>query len=65
MLDRLAVGIADRRVLHLCGQYLRRTTERGGHYGEARCGIALGGPLSPVIGALFLASWMRRWSSTG
>ena len=55
LLDRLAVCISDRRVLNLCGQYLRRTTERGGHYWEARCGIALGCPLSPVIGALFLA----------
>jgi hypothetical protein len=55
LLDRLAVCISDHRVLNLCGQYLRRTAERGGHYWEARCGIPLGCPLSPVMGALFLA----------
>lgn len=30
LLDQLAVHIADRRVLNLLGQYLRRTSERGG-----------------------------------
>jgi hypothetical protein len=45
---------ADRRVLNLIGQYLRRTAERGGLYWESERGIALGCALSPLIGAFFL-----------
>jgi RNA-directed DNA polymerase len=32
LLDQLAVHIKDRRVLNLIGQYLRRTSERGGSF---------------------------------
>jgi RNA-directed DNA polymerase len=32
LLDQLAVHTKDRRVLNLMGQYLRRTSERGGSF---------------------------------
>ncbi len=54
LLDRLAVYIADRQVLNLIAQYLRRCAEWGGLFWEATKGIALGSPLSPIIGAFFL-----------
>jgi hypothetical protein len=53
-LDQLAVHIKDRRVLNLMGQYLRRTSERGGSFWDYQKGISLGCPLSPLIGAFFL-----------
>jgi hypothetical protein len=57
LFDRLAGCIQDRRVLNLCGQYLRRTVERAGCrlYWEMRRGLFLGCPLSPVLGAFYLA----------
>jgi len=54
LLDRLAVHIKDNRVLSLLGQYLRRTSERGGSFWDYDKGISLGCPLSPLIGAFFL-----------
>jgi RNA-directed DNA polymerase len=39
LLDQLAVHIKDRRVLNLMGQYLRRTSERGGRSGTTRKGF--------------------------
>ena len=54
LLDWLAAHISDRQVLHIIGQYLRRCAERGGLYWDHRQGIALGSPLSPILGAFFL-----------
>jgi Reverse transcriptase (RNA-dependent DNA polymerase). len=54
LLDQLAVHIKDKRVLNLLGQYLRRTSERGGVFRDYERGISLGCPLSPLIGAFFL-----------
>jgi RNA-directed DNA polymerase len=54
LLDRLAVYIPDRAVLNIIAQYLRRCAERGGLFWEYNKGIALGSPLSPLIGAFFL-----------
>jgi len=54
LLDQLAVHITDRRVLNLMGQYLRRTSERGGVFWDYQNSISLGCPLSPLIGAFFL-----------
>jgi len=54
LLDQLAVHLKDRRVLNLIGQYLRRTSERGGAFWDYDKGISLGCPLSPLIGAFFL-----------
>ncbi len=41
-------------MLNLIGQYLGRCAERGGLYWEYTKGIALGCPLSPILGAFFL-----------
>jgi RNA-directed DNA polymerase len=54
LLDRLTVHIADWHVLNLIGQCLRRCAERGGLYWDHQKGIALGSPLSPILGAFFL-----------
>jgi RNA-directed DNA polymerase len=54
LLDRLAVYITDQQVLNLIGQYLRRCAERGGLVWDHTQGIALGSPLSPILGAFFL-----------
>lgn len=54
LLDRLAAPIPDRAVLNLIGQYLRRCAERGGLFWDHRQGLALGSPLSPILGAFFL-----------
>ena len=53
-LNQLAVHIKDRRLLNLIGQYLRRTSERGGSFWDYEKGISLGCPLSPLIGSFFL-----------
>ncbi len=54
LLDQLAFHIKDRRVLNLVGQYLRRTSERGGSFWDYEKGISLGCPLSPLMGGFFL-----------
>ena len=54
LLDRLAEFIQDPRVLNLIRQYLKRTVECGGLFWGFEKGIALGCPLSPVMGAFFL-----------
>jgi hypothetical protein len=54
LLDRLAVYLPDHRVLNLIAQYLKRCAERGGLFWDSRKGIALGSPLSPILGAFFL-----------
>ena len=55
LLDRLARYVHDPRLLRLVGQYLRRCTERGGMFWDARSGIPRGSSLSPILGAFFLA----------
>lgn len=49
LLDQLAVHLKDQRVLDLIGQYLRRTSERGGSFLDYEKGISLGLPY-PFIG---------------
>jgi len=49
LMDRLAFYIGDRHILNLLGQYLRRTSERGGEFWDYEKGISLGCPLSPLI----------------
>jgi len=53
-------AIPDRRLDHLLRQYLRRVSERGGLFWSFTRGIALGCPLSPLMGAFFLHSLDRR-----
>ena len=55
LLDRLAAVVSDPRVLNLVGQYCQRSAERGGLFFDYPRGIPLGCPLSPVLGAFFLA----------
>lgn len=65
LMDRLAALIKDRRVLNLIGQYLKRCAERGGLYWEYNRGIALGSPLSPIMGAFFLYELDARLEKLG
>ena len=65
LMERLARVIQDRRVLNLVEQYLRRTAEQGGLFWESDRGIPLGCPLSPIIGAFFLAELDQRLERTG
>ena len=64
LIERLSRVIHDRRVLNLIEQYLRRTAERGGLFWESDRGIPLGCPLSPIIGAFFLAELDQRLELT-
>jgi RNA-directed DNA polymerase len=64
-MDRLAGRIREPSILNLLGQYLRRTAESGGWFWDHERGISRGGPLSPLIGAFFLAELDRRISVTG
>ncbi len=65
LLDQLANHMRDRVVLNLIGQYLRRTSERGGQFWSYDKGISLGCPLSPLIGAFFLSELDRRMERSG
>ena len=65
LLDRLAVVIPERDVLNLVGQMCGRVAEGGGFYHEFRRGIPLGCPLSPLLGAFFLAELDARLEATG
>jgi RNA-directed DNA polymerase len=56
LLDLLAPQIAEPLMLNLIGQYLKRRAERGGLVWEYRQGIALGCPLSPLLGAALLTT---------
>ena len=47
-------SISDPRVLRLVTHYVRRSVEGGGHEWSDTQGIALGCPLSPVLGAFLL-----------
>jgi hypothetical protein len=54
LLDRLAVYLPDHGVLNRIAQCLKCCAERGGLLWGYRKGIALGSPLSPILGAFFL-----------
>ena len=65
LMDRLALVIPDRGVLCLLGQYMKRTSERGGWFYEHDKGISLGCPLSPLMAAFFLHELEERMERTG
>lgn len=65
LLDRLAVYLPDRAVLNLIAQYLKCCAERGGLFWDYRKGIALGSPLSPIIGAFFLTELDEAFEKLG
>ena len=52
-------------MLNLLGQYLRRSSERGGVFRDCELGISLGCPLSPLIGAFFLKELDQRMARSG
>ena len=52
--EQLSKHIPDKGVLRLLWHYMRRCAERGGMFYDIECGISLGCPLSPLMGALFL-----------
>ncbi len=54
MFDLAEEYIDDPFVLRLIWNYLRRTVCFGENYREVTCGISLGCPLSPLMGALYL-----------
>ena len=53
--SRLADHVGDWRVLSLLWQSMQRSSERGGVMRVHSRGIPLGSPLSPLLGAFFLA----------
>ena len=65
LMERLSRIIQDRRVLDLIERYLRRTAEQHGLFWESEQGISLGSPLSPILGAFFLAELDQRLEGTG
>ncbi len=65
LLDQLAGYVKDRHVLNLLGQYLRRSSERGGQFWDYEKGISLGCPLSPLIGAFYLGELDQRMARSG
>ncbi len=65
LLDRLVNVMGDRRVLALLRGYLGRTVYDGGFYEDVQCGIALGCPLSPLMGALYLSELDQAMEARG
>ena len=64
LLDRLAEHIADRTVMNLLGQYLRRSICDGGNYIDIERGISLGCPLSPLMAAFYLHELDRQFEQS-
>lgn len=65
LMSQLTPRIKDSRVLNLVEQYIRRTVYRDGYYEDIKRGISLGCPLSPIMGALYLAVLDQRMEQTG
>jgi hypothetical protein len=65
LMERLARHVHDRTILNLCGQYMKRTAEQAGWFWDHDRGISLGCPLSPLIGAFFLADLDACMERTG
>ncbi len=63
--DQLTAVLPDPRIGSLLGQYLRRTSERGGRFWEFTRGIPLGCSLSPLIGAFVLHALDARLERLG
>lgn len=55
LIERLAVYIKDRFILNLLWQSMSRCVDCGGVFRDIRRGIPRGSPLSPLLGAFFLA----------
>jgi Retron-type reverse transcriptase len=63
--EQLSKHIPDKGVLRLLWHYMRRCAERGGMFYDIQCGISLGSPLSPLMGALFLQLLDERMEQLG
>jgi RNA-directed DNA polymerase len=63
--EELSKYIPDKGVLRLLWQYMRWCAERGGLFYDIECGISLGCPLSPLMGALFLQTLDERMEPLG
>jgi len=65
LMAKLRERVDDVRVLDLLEQYVRRTVYCDGVYEDVARGISLGCPLSPLMGALYLAGLDERMEDTG
>ena len=63
--EQLSKHIQDKGVLRLLWHYMRRCAERGGMFYDIECGISLGCPLSPLVGALFLQTLDKQMEQLG
>lgn len=63
--EQLRRHIKDQRVLDLLKGYIERTVYYGGTWRDVKCGISLGCPLSPIMGALYLKELDDRMAETG
>ena len=64
LVERLARHVPDPEILRLVAVLTARTSERGGLF-RASGGLPLGCPLSPLLGAFFLAELDARLEATG
>ncbi len=65
LLEKLAVYIKDRFTLNLLWQSMHRCVERGGLFRDIARGLPRGSPLSPLLGAFFLAELDAGFDRTG
>jgi len=65
LMAQLRERVDDARVLDVLEQYVRRTVYCDGFYEDVARGICLGCPLSPLMGALYLAVLDERMAQTG
>ena len=65
LMGQLHERVDDAQVLDILEQYVRRTVYADGVYTDATRGICLGCPLSPLMGALYLAVLDERMAHTG
>ncbi len=54
LIAQLKQHVADTKVLDLLLQYMRRRIYHDGLYQDVKCGIPMGCPLSPLMGAIYL-----------
>lgn len=65
LFDQLSEYITDKYVLRLLWQYLKRAVCYGGLHRDVIRGISLGGPLSPLMGVLYLKPLDDTMQNTG
>ncbi len=65
LFNLLQKHVHDKYVLNLLWQYMKRIVYCDGFYRDVRCGISLGCPLSPLMGALYLKELDDNMKKTG